>query len=257
MRVITFLFISFIFLSGNLFAQDKPITGEIILVRKAGMEVIDLNGDGKRDTVKLGIIDDQGDFSRFILTINDIDIRGQHSYNVDKFEIVDIDKRDSQKEVAVHTPNANGPDEYIIYKYDGSVIKQIGRTYSTTTFNSDGTIEVESYMPFWDREDTYVYDNETDELVWQEKEYYNIEVECKVLEKFTIFPKIGSRGTSGMLEKGQKIRIIKAIVKDDCNKTGDYSWALCDEFFYVTDDGREGWATMADMMGKIDLPLNP
>lgn len=246
-----------LFAISPLYSQDDGPTGEIFFVILVGEEFADLNGDGKNDIINLGLRDDQGDYSSFILTINDIQIRGKHSYNVDNFLIVDLDRSDKQKEVAVHTPNANGPDEYIIYKYDGTAIKQIGRTYSTTTFNGDGTVDVVSYMPFWDKNDTYVYDREKDELVWVEKNEYDIEIECKVLEEFPVFPVINASGFSEKLKKGQTIKIVKAVHKNDCTKTGPYGWGLCDEFSYITDTGSNGWATMEQMMGKIDLPLIP
>jgi hypothetical protein len=255
--MIKFLTIMMLFLFSVSALHSQNLTGEIFLVIKAGDEITDLNGDGKNDIINLGLIDDQGDYSSFILTVNDIQVRGKHSYNVDNFLIVDLDRSDNQKEIAVHTPNPNGPDEYIIYKYDGSSIKQIGRTYSTTTFNGDGTVGVVSYMPFWDKNDTYIYDRDKDELVWVEKKEYDIEVECAVIEPMAVHQVIDSRGFDGYLDKGQKIKILKAKAKVDCNKTGPYDWGLCDEFYYVADDGREGWATMEQMMGKIDLPLIP
>lgn len=255
--MINFLSILVLFLVSVSALYSQDITGEIFLVHKAGEEIVDLNGDGTDDIVKLGLIEDQGDFSSFILTVNNIQVRGKHSYNVDNFLIVDLDRSDKQKEVAVHTPNANGPDEYIIYKYDGTAIKEIGRTYSTTTFNGDGTVDVVSYMPFWDKSDTYIFDRDKDELVWVEKKEYDIEVECAVIEPMAVHHVIDSRGFDGYLDKGQKIKILKAKVIDNCEKTGPYDWGLCDEFYYVVDDGRAGWATMEQMMGKIDLPLIP
>jgi hypothetical protein len=217
----------------------------------------DLNGDGTEDIINLDVMDNDGDYRGFVLKINNSEISGEHSYNVAGFVLIDIDKSDKQKEIGVYTPNANGPDEYIIYKYDGTSIKQIGRTYSATTFNGDGTVDVITFMPFWDKNDRYIYNRDKDELEWVKKKEYDIDVECAVVENFTVFPSIGSRGTSGILKIGQKIRIKKAIVVDNCNKTGPYSWALCDEFYYIANDGRDGWATMEDMMGKIDLPLLP
>ena len=257
----TLIFIFTFFLSGTcLFSQDIPspdvlesLGGYVDL----GHEVVDLNGDGISDVINLVVHNEDGDFSNFVLMINEQDIKGKHSYNVDKFIVIDLDKSDKQKEVAVHTPNPNGPDEYIIYKYDGTQITEIGRTHSTTTFNGDGTLDVVTYMPFWDRLDVYVYDRQTDEITWQPKEYYTLDIDCKVLEEMPVFLTINSRGFSEKLKKGQTIKIIKAIHKPDCNETGAYAWGMCDEFQYVTESGSEGWATMKQMMGNIDLPLIP
>lgn len=209
----------------------------------------DLNGDGKNERIEINILDNDGDYSNFILKIGKAMINGRHSYNVQGFKVVDIDKGDLQKEVAVYTPNANGPDEYIIFKYDGNSIKQIGATHSTTTFNGDGTVDVEIYMAFYDKKDSFRYDRDKDELVWIEKKEYDLLVEAKVTEDFVI--------SGATLKSGQNVKITKAVIRDNCDKTGPYSWELCDEFYIVSDDGVEGWVTLDDMMGKIDLPLRP
>ncbi len=224
------------------FAQDGPeVNSEPVFE--------DLNGDGKSERIEINILDDNGDYSSFILKIGKAMVNGKHSYNVTGFGIVDIDKNDSQKEVAVYTPNANGPDEYMIYKFDGNAIMLLGRTGSTTSFNGDGTVDVETYMAFYEKKDRYFYDKAKDELVWEERKEYDIEVESKVLEDLAI--------SGGTLKADQMIKITKAVIKDNCEKTGAYSWELCDEFYITSDSGVEGWLTLEDMIGKIDLPLRP
>lgn len=240
MRLLITIF--FIIFAGTSFAQDMPeITSEPVYE--------DLNGDGKNERIEINILDENGDYSSFILKIGKAMLNGKHSYNVTGFKVVDIDKNDSQKEVAVYTPNVNGPDEYMIYKFDGNAIKLLGRTASTTSFNGDGTLDVESYMAFYEKKDRYSYDRTKDELVWEEVKEYEINVESKVLEDFTV--------SGGAFKTGQLVKITKAVIKDNCEKTGAYSWELCDEFYVVSNDGVEGWVTLEDMMGKIDLPLRP
>ena len=218
---------------------------------------VDLDGDGILDKISLNIIYAGEDYSSFLLTVNKAETLDKHSYNVDGYEIIDIDKSDKQKEIAVHTPNANGPDEYIIYRYDGENIKRIGSTHSFTKFNGDGTLDVETYMSFWTKNDRYVYNRDKNELEWIEKKEYDINEEYTVIDDFSILPSIGSANTNGFVKKGEKIRITKAIITDNCDKTGAYSEELCDEFYYVTEDGRGGMATLEDLIGKVDLPLQP
>lgn len=240
MRLLLTIIILFITISS--FAQGQSeITSDPVFQ--------DLNGDGKNERIEINILDNDGDYSSFILKIGNAIANGKHSYNVEGFKVVDIDKGDSQKEIAIYTPNVNGPDEYIIYRYDGNSIKQIGRTESTTTFNGDGTVDVESYMAFYDKKDSYKYDRDKDELVWVEKREYEVSVDSKITEDLVI--------PEGTFKRGQMVKITKAVVKDNCEKTGPYSWELCDEFYVVSDDGVEGWVTLEDMMGKIDLPLRP
>lgn len=206
---------------------------------------VDLDGDGIQDKISLNIIFAGEDYSSFLLMINNKETLDKHSYNVDGYAIIDIDKSDNQKEIAVHTPNANGPDEYIIYSYDGENIKRIGSTHSFTKFNGDGTIDVETFKSFWTKHDRYTYNKDMGELEWTSKKEYSINEEYSVIESFA------------SLEKGDKINITKVIVSDDCNKTGAYSEELCDVFFYTTEDGIEGSATLEELIGKVDLPLQP
>lgn len=246
------LFLSMVFLAG---LQGYLIAQDIGISNKEQNE--DLDGDGVKDKITLNIIYNEEDYSSFLLQINNAEVLDKHSYNVDGYAVIDLDKSDNQKEIAVHTPNANGPDEYIIYTYDGKNIKRIGSTHSFTKFNGDGTLDVETYRSFWTKNDRYIYDKEKDELEWVSRKEYDINEEYTVIEVFTIFPVMGSANTNGFLKKGEKIRITKAIIADDCNKTGAYSDELCDEFFYVTEDGRGGMVTLEDLIGKVDLPLQP
>jgi hypothetical protein len=237
----------FIILQPSVFAQD------II----NGVSYEDLDGDGTKDKITLNIIYNDEDYNSFLLIINNAEILDRHHYNTDGYTIVDIDKSDDRKEIAVHTPNANGPDEYIIYSYDGENIKRIGSTQSFTKFNGDGTLDVETYMSFWVKHDKYIYNKETDALDWVRKTEYDINEEYTVTEDFAVFPAIGSANTLGFVSKGEKIKITQVVLKDDCRESGAYSEELCDVFFYTTADGRQGSATLKDLIGKVDLPLQP
>lgn len=218
---------------------------------------VDLDGDGNQEVITLLIHDFDGDFSHYTLKINNLETAGEHSYNVDGYLVVDIDKSDMEKEIAIHTPNANGPDEYIIYRYDGENIKRIGSTHSFTKFNGDGTIDVETFKSFWTKHDRYTYNKDMGELEWTSRNEYDINEEYPVMESFAVFPVVGSANTLGFVDKGEKIKITKVVISSDCNKSGAYSDELCDVLFYTTADGRAGSATLEDLIGKVDLPLQP
>ncbi|MBC8485092.1 MAG: hypothetical protein H8D45_03520 [Bacteroidetes bacterium] len=108
---------------------------------------IDLDGNNKEENVKLTLIEDVYGWRNFMLTIDNDSVLGKHSYNVNGFLIIDLDTSDKFKEVAVYTPNANGPDEYIIYKYDKQ-IKEVGKIESYATFPGNGKIIVNTEMMF-------------------------------------------------------------------------------------------------------------
>jgi len=119
--------------------------------------IVDLDGKGDADIIELTLMEEDYDFSNFILTINKDSVSGKHSYNVSGFLIIDLDTADNLKEVAIYTQNANGPDEYIIYKYD-NLINEIGRINSYATFPGNKEIIVDTEMMFWTKTDTVLYD---------------------------------------------------------------------------------------------------
>ena len=147
--------------------------------------IVDLDGKGGVDIIELALIEEDYDFSKFILTINKDSVSGKHSYNVSGFLIIDLDTADNYKEVAVYTQNANGPDEYIIYKYD-NWINEIGRINSYASFPGNKEIIVDTEMMFWTKTDTVLYDTEFEVLKFYPKEFYDINIKAKVLEPFSL-----------------------------------------------------------------------
>lgn len=83
-------------------------------------ETVDLNSDNKDEKIKLENRDDAYDFK---LIINDKEVFGQFYDGMsDGFLVIDVNKYDKFKEIAVHTPGPSSDDEYIIYWYNGEEI---------------------------------------------------------------------------------------------------------------------------------------
>lgn len=235
-------------LSDTLFFVDGiPVFNEVTL---------DLDGNNEEENVKLTLIEDDIGWKNFVLTINNDSVFGKHSYNVNGFLIIDLDTSDKFKEVAVYTPNVNGPDEYIIYKYDKQ-IKEIGRINSYATFPGNREIIVRTLMMFWSKIDTVFYDEVSGTLVSNPKEFYEINIEAEVLEPFSIY---SDRENFMVLEELDIDDVVVVIACDTsplCGEETPNSYWYCGWYQIKSDSDEIGWAQLKSFLYKLDLPWRP
>ena len=218
--------------------------------------VVDLEGKGEADIIELTLIEEDYDFSNFILTINKDSVSGKHSYNVSGFLIIDLDTADNYKEVAVYTQNANGPDEYIIYKYD-NWINEIGRINSYASFPGNKEIIVDTEMMFWTKTDTVLYDTEFEVLKFYPKEFYDINIKAKVLEPFSLYSDRENFITIIDLKPKDRVTVMKCDTSPFCNDELANSFELCDWYQVRLESGRTGWVQLKTFLNKLELPWRP
>jgi hypothetical protein len=218
--------------------------------------IVDLDRKGKVDEIKLILIEDDYDFSNFVLIINDDSVQGKHSYNVSGFIIIDLDTADDLREVGIYTQNANGPDEYIIYKYD-NWISEIGRINSYATFPGDGKIIVDTEMMFWIKTDTVLYDADFEILKFYPKEFYEINIETEVLKHFSLFSDRDNFITIAKLESKDIVTIIKCDTSPFCEDEILNSYETCDWYQIRAGTGQKGWAQLKTIYQKLDLLWRP
>ncbi|MBC8488762.1 MAG: hypothetical protein H8D45_22285 [Bacteroidetes bacterium] len=218
--------------------------------------VDNLEGKGEADKIELTLIEDDYDYSNFVLTINNDTVSGKHSYNVSGFLIIDLDTTDNFKEVAVYTQNANGPDEYIIYKYD-NWITEIGRINSYATFPGNKEIIVDTEMMFWTKTDTVLYDTEFEVLKHYPKEFYYINMEAKVLESFSLYSDRENFISVTELKPKDRVTIVKCDTSPFCEDELSSSFELCDWYQVKIESGRTGWVQLKTFLDKLELPWRP
>ena len=218
--------------------------------------IVDLDGKGGVDIIELALIEEDYDFSKFILTINKDSVSGKHSYNVSGFLIIDLDTTDNYKEVAVYTQNANGPDEYIIYKYD-NWINEIGRINSYASFPGNKEIIVDTEMMFWTKTDTVLYDTEFEVLKFYPKEFYDINIKAKVLEPFSLYSDRENFITIIDLKPKDRVTVMKCDTSPFCNDESSNSFELCDWYQVKIESGRTGWVQLKTFLDKLELLWRP
>ena len=218
--------------------------------------IVDLDRKGGVDIIELTLIEEDYDFSNFKLSINKDSVSGKHSYNVSGFLIIDLDTTDKYKEVAVYTQNANGPDEYIIYKYD-NWITEIGRINSYATFSGNKEIIIDTEMMFWTKTDTVLYDTEFEVLMYYPKEFYDINIEAGVLEPFSLYSDRENFLSIIDLKPKDKVTIIKCDTSPFCEDESSNSFELCDWYQVKLESGITGWVQLKTFLNKLELPWRP
>ena len=161
------LFLSLIVTTSTTFAvEHKPIDYNHFLIHTK----VDLNSDGIKEEISIKPIEPvtyTEEENNFLLMIDDVTIKGRLEEGLpDGFTIVDINTRDGYKEVAVHTPGDSTDDEFLIYKYDGNSIKEVGRVSHWPTFYGNGIVLVDEHMDFWSKKDKYVLQKHSHTLKW-------------------------------------------------------------------------------------------
>lgn len=169
----------------------------------------DLNSDGISDTVSVKTIKNPktGSNDTFILTINDRSISGALSF-IDGFVIVDIDKNDAFKEVAVHTPGESDDDEYIIYRYEGKSIRKLGGIARWPRFYGNGIVLVDNWIDFWSQREKYLLDHKTATLKVVPQSLYHVGLTVKVAKPFPIYRTTAYKQNVAYLGVGSEIEIL-------------------------------------------------
>jgi hypothetical protein len=204
---------------------------------------IDLNGDNKIDAVKLKSL---GSGSDYILFINNSIVKGTFENldeTTDGFILIDIDKRDRYREVAVHNPGPSDDDEYDIYWYDGKRIKKIGTYGRWPEFPGNGTMVLGKFMGFWTKKELYTFDNKKKKFNLVKKSLYPVNVNIIVKEPFFIYSARSIRSKAHRLFAGEKINLV------ECDTSG----AKENRMWYrlKSETGKTGWAIIGSFQDKV------
>ncbi len=114
----------------------------------------DLNGDGKPEDIRLYR---KKEPSEFDLVINGkVRVGDRLDGEIDRFEIVDIDRSDRFREVAVHTEGPSDDDQYLHFWYDGVRLQKSGLLQRWPKYLGNGIVLVEQWEGFWGSQNKYV-----------------------------------------------------------------------------------------------------
>jgi hypothetical protein len=223
--------------------SGSPETDKFTLATSAK---VDLNGDGIKEIIAVSQVKSSNpqDIEKFILKINNTSVEDAFEFgeSFDGFAIVDIDKGDKYKEVAVHSPGPSDDDQYLIFWYDGSSIKKVGSVARWPRFAGNGIVYVNGWVSFWQNTDKYILTKQrTLQLVPQPLHY--VGMKCKVKTGFPIYASQNSKSIIANLRTGSQIFVVLAdisgmengntryMIRSESNLLG---WAK-DDFIQNTD----------------------
>ena len=234
MRSITKVFLALflsLMLAVSAFASFAPKAKAVGQKRPTLLKAtVDLNGDGKKEQVNLSLGKDK---SNFVLTVGKCKVKSRMPYDIDGFQLVDVDVKDKYKEIAVYTPGPSDDDEYWIYSYDGKNLTLMGKLKRWPTFAGHGQVSVRDHVGFWKKTDTYKLDSQKKVLVRVPKEQYTVNVSAVSTGTVSLNQSKDLRGKNmPCFKKGDKVTIATYYAQNNSNN-GNY---------YVKDaKGKGGW----------------
>lgn len=215
---------------------------------------VDLNFDGKKETVKLT---HKGEEQDFTLQINDAVAKAkfEYAYGSD-IQIIDINRNDNLMEVIVKGYGNSDQSDMFFFQYvDGNIVK-CGHLPSNFGVDTDGSgvVTEHGWMGFWTIKFRYQFDTKRKTLTRLEEEFYEVNQECEVKNPFKLLAERNDNSeTVVTLKPKTKLVIVKADIGPKCKTPEGYpDDFFCDWYYFRTEDGKEGWVRLRDFQENVD-----
>jgi hypothetical protein len=193
---------------------------------------IDLNNDNETEAV---FVENTTNPFEFRLSIGKTEVLGKFDDGeLDGFKVIDINKYDKYKEIAVHTAGSSDDDEYMIYWYNGEEIIFMDRLSRWPTFKGNGIVYVDGWVGFWTDRDKYVLDDITRKLKLVEQFAYYVGVTIIVKKGFKIYKEKELINEVALLSKDSEIELIL------CDKMNQLFYEH--KYLIKSKSGLLGWA---------------
>ena len=216
---------------------------------------LDLNSDGKKEKISIKSIKTERyspDEDNFELMVDDVLITGNLiEGHPDGFVIVDINKNDKYKEIAVHAPGASYDDEVSIYSYDGKSLKKMGGLYQWPTFYGNGIVLVDYHIDFWSKRVKYVLDKKTRTLNLVPQKFYYVGIKGKVTKSFPLYRTKKIKDIIANLKPHSEILI---LVCEPSLENKDPDGVDIKDYSYLvkSSTGLVGWTTHQAFWDNVD-----
>ena len=218
----------------GLFFITAIVNGQELIFEKN----IDMNSDDKIDSIHLEHIN--GTFNEFKLKIGEAEIIGKIGEGeTEGFKVIDIDKNDKFKEIAVHGVSPGYGQYYAVYWYNGEQIIKIENLFGNIRFLGNGIVYINSWNGFWAQRDKYLLNPKTRELDHIPQYAYYVGVKITVKESFTIYSDKDLVNKVALLSKGSEIEL---ILCDNRNK--NYQDSI---YLIRSKSGLIGWARFKEI----------
>lgn len=211
---------------------------------------IDLNRDGISDSisynVKKGYFDDSGIYIQdsCTLSINNLSVTMQGYSLSDSIHIVDIDSKDSFKEIVISDDGPNDVPLSILYYYNGKNIIQFGRIDFNGSITANGTGIIKSHEPghilysAWHECLYRLTSRHSIEKVPQNE--YKMDLELTVKKPISLFKSKESNKIAVSLKQGDVIKLLSTNDKEWCfaqSSNGIQGWFSVDGYNKIRENG--------------------
>ncbi len=214
--------------------------------------VLDLNNDGKMETIMLKTLVDPNGYgvSEYDLFVNDLKSNEEGESINPLFNIMDINKKDKYFEIAVSEEGPSSDYQTTFFRYDGKNLTTLakiqgyygkfpeGDYVGDLVIDGSGTVKTSSrgeILQTWFYEDTYEL-RENDEFVHIVKQLYPMITEVTMLKDLKTVKKRDNSKVAFTLKTGEKATIMETDNKHWVsvkNSKGDIGWFYVDDFFMI------------------------
>ncbi|MCX6158282.1 MAG: hypothetical protein WCK13_07795 [Ignavibacteriota bacterium] len=237
---ILFLFVVFVLLSKSLFAYDRADT----------TFVYDLNGDDKKETIKLTANEEEG---TMVLEVN----KSKFTYMPSSAAYTEVKVVWIKDKAYLLVSNVDYYGfESSLFSFDKK-IDSIGSIWSLDKpeITNSGILKVNNWMGFWSAD--YEYHLINNKLEAKYKDEYNLsehlkENVIKTTEKIYLHSgkMVNSKGLYE-IKPNTQIFIQKADIREKCK--GEDEWQeSCYWYFIRSKDGTEGWIMLKEFQDKVE-----
>ncbi|MBN1572415.1 MAG: hypothetical protein JW984_04380 [Deltaproteobacteria bacterium] len=231
-----------LFFSLLVFAATAGFGEEVMKTANA-----DLNGDGIPDKISFTLNRAMGGFALFV---NETSVIGKFKdADINGFFVVDVKRYDPYKEIAVISYGEGYDYEYLLFRYDGSTIKEMGGFSGLPSYSGNGIVMVNIWMGFWSMKEKYLLDDSSGRLNHVSQELYYVGIEATVKESFPVYKTRGEKNVVAETLPTSKILIIACDPSPKCEDGGDF---FCDWYLVKTNTGLIGWVRLKTLSDKLE-----
>jgi len=235
LSIFTLLFSLLLFAATAGFGQEPMKTANV-----------DLNGDGVSDKISFTLNRAMGGFA---LSVNETSVIGKFKdADINGFFIVDVKRADRYKEIAAVSYGEGYDYQYLLFRYDGSTVVEIGGFSGMPSYSGNGIVLVENWMGFWSKKDKYLLDA-SGRLRHVPQELYYVGIEATVKKSFPVYKSRVEGNVVANTLTNSRILILACDPSPKCTDGGDY---FCDWYLIKTTTGLVGWVRLKTLSEKLE-----
>lgn len=206
---------------------------------------VDLDGDGKPETVTLRPREDPGTFTLQVggatYTSPEKNLQGM------SLEVVDLLREgDKWKEVAVATGLTDGDKRVFLFGYDGKALKPLGEVHALGEVKGNGIVLAEIWMGFWNRTEKYALDRAAWTVRRVPQPFYYVGKQAKVKRSFALAHSRQDATVVANLAPGTTLEVLAADVPERADGKVLY--------LVKSATGLLGWSGQEELLASTDMP---